>query len=286
MRTLTELESADAYCRLLTRRHYENFSVVSVFLRSTHRTHLTRIYGFCRVTDDFGDESTSRGANALERLKMWREQVAGLFSGRSAPIHPVLIALSETIHECSLRQELFFDLIQANLQDQSVRMYANWDELRAYCMLSAAPVGRMVLRVFGVEQERAGALSDEVCIGLQLANHAQDVRRDQMKGRSYLLREVVEREGIAGGVRDLSDRAERLLESGKTLEAMVSMPLRAQLALYRMGGLEVISSIRDLEYRTDETRPSLTSTRKAGLIPRALLQSLARMDHAPPQRIA
>ena len=45
-------------------------------------------------------------------------------------------------------------------------------------MHSAAPVGRIVLRLFDIRDPAAVALSDDVCIGLQLANFAQDVSVD------------------------------------------------------------------------------------------------------------
>jgi squalene synthase HpnC len=284
---LTELQTADAYCRYLTRRHYENFFVVSLFLPRAVRTHLTRIYGFCRTTDDYGDESgagTQRN-HGLERLQDWGAQVRAAFAGH-APIHPVLIALAPTAEQCRIPEDLFLDLIQANIQDQTTDRYAHWEELRRYCMLSAAPVGRMVLRVFGIADPVADALSDDVCIGLQLANHAQDVKRDAARGRAYVLQEVVERAGMREAVRDLCDRAEKLLDSGRMLENMVPFNLRAQLALYRLGGLEVVRSIRMMGYRTDEWRPSVSTATKLRLMPVALLQSMTRWEHATPQRAA
>jgi len=50
--------------------------------------------------------------------------------------------------------------------------------VRGVARLSAAPVGRMVLAVMGIRGARAEELSDQVCIGLQLANFAQDVAVD------------------------------------------------------------------------------------------------------------
>jgi len=49
------------------------------------------------------------------------------------------------------------------------------------------PVGRIVLRLFEIRDPAAVALSDDVCIGLQLANFAQDVSVDKRLGRTYLL---------------------------------------------------------------------------------------------------
>jgi squalene synthase HpnC len=267
---LAELESANAYCRLLARRHYENFTVVSMLLRGRVALDLMRIYAYCRTTDDLGDES---GDAALERLDRWRGEVTDLFAGK-APVHPVLIALRETVTRLRLGAQPFTDLIAANVQDQLVATYESWPELQSYCELSAAPVGRMVLAAFNMDGVRARALSDDVCIGLQLANHAQDVTRDAARGRCYLLQSDVRSGGTAFAVRALCDRARKLLNSGVELEAMAPFMLRVQLALYRLGGLAIVSAIERGGYTTDVVRPRVSKPAKVGLLLRACLGSL------------
>jgi squalene synthase HpnC len=272
---LTELQSADAYCRFLANHHYENFSVVSLFLPRDIRRHLVRIYAFCRTTDDLGDETNGAAgkADAIARLESWRTAVFECFAGLPA-VHPVLIALRPTIRDRKLDRQPFLDLIQANIQDQSLSQYQDWNALWAYCMLSAAPVGRMVLRVFGVEDVTATRLSDDVCIGLQLANHAQDVMRDGEKGRTYVLQEEIEGSGMTAAIQGLCTRARSLLLSGTQLERMTPMPLRAQLALYRLGGNAILDAIEDVDYRTDYVRPTVSTWTKSRLIPVALMESM------------
>jgi squalene synthase HpnC len=271
VKALTELQAADAYCRYLAGRHYENFSVASLILPPAFRLHLARIYAFCRTTDDLGDES---GSSALPRLELWREQVQQCFDAGPDPVHPVLLALRRTVAACDLPPRPFLDLIAANVQDQLVCAYDTWDELRQYCLLSAAPVGRLVLRVFGVRGARAEKLSDDVCIGLQLANLAQDVAVDRAKGRIYLPQSDLCAHGLHGAVRVTCERAERLLASGRELENMVPSRLRVQLALYRLGGMAILAAIRRMGYRTDLERPHVSPTVKAALIPRAAMRSL------------
>lgn len=271
---MRESDSADAYCRLLATRHYENFAVASRIVPGRARMDLMRLYGFCRTTDDFGDESGSPH-EALERLASWREQTENFFAGRP-PVHPVLIALRETVDHYGLDKQPFVDLIAANEQDQQVFAYRNWLQLHAYCMLSAAPVGRVVLRFFGIASAVTEKLSDDVCIGLQLANHAQDVSRDRQIGRSYLLEEDIEREGTTGAVKALVDRARALLASGKALEGMAPGALRLQLALYRLGGLAICDAIQAMGYRTDVSRPSVSKRTKMGLLVRAALEAAGR----------
>lgn len=278
MSTLTESRSADAYCRMLAERHYENFSVASWHLPRAIRLDLMRIYAYCRTTDDLGDESGSAGR---ERLERWRDEVVAFFAG-SAPVHPVLIALRDTVARHQLPAQPFLDLIQANLQDQEVTRYETWSELHAYCMLSAAPVGRLVLRVFGLSSPRAEQLSDDVCIGLQIANFAQDVGVDEQKGRTYLLQSEIAAEGIVGATRAHCRRARDLLASGRELEPMAPAPLRLQLALYRLGGLAICDAIERAGYRTDVFRPQVSASTKASLVVRAAFASTRRNGHAAP----
>ncbi len=267
---ILNLEAADAYCRMLTRRHYENFSVASGFVDAQTRRDLRRIYAFCRTTDDLGDESPN--GSALARLERWRGEVEALFGGMP-PVHPVLIALEPTIERHAMPSQPFLDLIAANVQDQHVTSYRTWDDLIGYCRLSAAPVGRMVLRVFGIDDPRAGQLSDDVCIGLQLANHAQDVSRDAAIGRRYLVDNDVETRGIAGAAQAMVERARTLLASGEALERSVPRPLRLQLSLYRMGGLAICDAIEAIGYKTENERPSVAAATKVALAVRAALRS-------------
>lgn len=271
---MNERESADAYCRMLASRHYENFAVASRIVPGRIRLDLMRFYAFCRTTDDLGDESGSTQA-ALSRLARWREETEAFFGG-APPVHPVFIALSETVAHYGLDKQPFLDLIAANEQDQRVHAYADWPHLRAYCMLSAAPVGRVVLRFFGIDNPVTEKLSDDVCIGLQLANHAQDVRRDAAIGRRYLLDDDIATHGVRGAVESLVRRARTLLASGSTLETMAPGALRLQLALYRLGGRAICDEIERLGYGTEVTRPSVSKRAKVGILIRAAFEAAAR----------
>ncbi len=162
----------------LARSHYENFTVASAVLPAELRVHLARVYAYCRVTDDLGDESRSDA-----RLRTWRDEVVR-GAHRRARARPTRSSsrCARRSTACAIPVQPFLDLISANLQDQRVSSYATWADLEAYCRLSAAPVGRMVLAVLGIRGARAEQLSDSVCIGLQLANFAQDVSVDARLG--------------------------------------------------------------------------------------------------------
>lgn len=276
--------AADAYCNALL-RHYENFTVASRLSPRALRRDLARVYAFCRTTDDIGDE-TGDPELATERLQRWRADVVAMFDCNVPPEHPVLLALNETVVRHRMPRQPFLDLIGANLQDQQVRSYEDWPALHAYCALSAAPVGRMVLRLNGYSDARRTELSDAVCIGLQLANFAQDVGVDAGKGRCYLLQSDVRTHGTTGAVRALCDRARELLDRGRALEAGVGPRLRVQLALYRLGGIAILDAIARAGYRTEALRPAVRTQDRARIASAALLTSLQRRTAAPLTREA
>ncbi len=112
------LAAAEAFCRAVARRHYENFTVATRLVPPRLRQHLANVYAFARWADDLGDESASP-AEASAALGAWREELDACFAGR--PRHPVLVALAETIRCTGLGREPFADLIDAFEQDQAGR---------------------------------------------------------------------------------------------------------------------------------------------------------------------
>ncbi len=121
------LDAADAYCRQLV-RHYENFTVASRLSPRSLRQDLTRVYAFCRYTDDLGDESGDR-AVATRRLRRWRDETRESFE-HDERTHPVLVALADSVRRHRMDAQPFVDLIDANLQDQRVDVYEDWPALR------------------------------------------------------------------------------------------------------------------------------------------------------------
>jgi squalene synthase HpnC len=272
------LDAADAYCRELV-HHYENFTVASRLSPKSLRRDLTRVYAFCRYTDDLGDESGDR-AVATRRLRRWRDELRESFE-HDERTHPVLVALADTVDHHLLEEQPFLDLIDANVQDQRIDRYENWSELRAYCTRSAAPVGRIVLRLFNIDTPAAVSLSDDVCIGLQLANFAQDVSVDSRLGRTYLMQRDIREHGVDGATRLLCDRAHTLLASGRELERLAPPRLRVQLALYRLGGEAILDAVAARDYRTATRRPVVDRAARVRIAGAALSTGLRRAPSRP-----
>ena len=165
----------------LVRTHYENFPVLAPFL-GCRRDELALVYAFCRTTDDLGDEQPG---DRLVALDGWESMIRRALAGDPPADPPLLAPLAEVALRRGLSDDLFLRLIEANRRDQRIHRYPDQAALLEYCEHSATPVGRMVLGVIGAGGD-LGGLADATCIGLQLANFWQDVRRDWAQGRCYL----------------------------------------------------------------------------------------------------
>jgi squalene synthase HpnC len=247
----------------------ENFPVASRVLPRRQREHLMALYGFARLADDIGDESAG---DRLAELDWLEGEVERAFAGSAT--HPVLVRLQPTIEACRLDRRPFLDLIQANRLDQVVSTYASWPDLLGYCTLSANPVGRLVLAVFdSTSPERIG-WSDDVCTGLQVVEHLQDVGEDARRGRVYLPADDLERAGCTRAdlfgpvaprqlktvVAQLSDRARELLRSGTPLARSLRGRPRWAVAGFSAGGLAALDAIAaaDHDVLSRRVRPRRT----------------------------
>src|ERR1019366_714869 len=176
-------EEGRAYTRWLATNHYENFHVVSFLLPKRLHQDFYNVYSFCRWADDLGDE-IGDPEESLRLLAWWRGELDAMYRGEVK--HPVFAALTCTARKYRLPKHLFYDLISAFEQDQTVTRYQDWDHLFDYCRRSANPVGRLVLRLCGYNDAERDRLSDATCTALQLANFWQDVTVDFAKDRVYL----------------------------------------------------------------------------------------------------
>jgi squalene synthase HpnC len=176
--------------QVMARAAGENFTVASRLLPARVRRHLLAFYGFARLTDEIGDALAGDRRDALDRLEA---ETRRALSGGPSP--PLVAAAAGAVNELGLDPAPLFDLIAANRMDQEVTRYRTFEDLVAYCRLSANPVGRLVLGAFGADPGLV-PLSDSICTGLQLAEHCQDVAEDARAGRVYLPLEDLDRFGV------------------------------------------------------------------------------------------
>jgi len=238
---------------LMAKHRAENFPVALGLLPRATRNHLLAIYGFARLADDIGDEAPGDRLALLDALD---REIDRVFAGEQ-PHHPLMRRLVPTVRECSLPEEPFRRLVDANRQDQRVTRYQRYEELAKYCTLSANPVGHMVLHVFGVATPERIEQSDAICTALQLVEHWQDVAEDLAAGRVYLPADDLRRFGCSEvdlkattaspALREVMrfevDRARALLREGEPLIGSVRGWARLAIAGFAAGGHAALDGI-------------------------------------------
>jgi squalene synthase HpnC len=278
------LEEARAYCRQLAQTHYENFTVVSRLFPRHLDQHLCNVYAYCRWADDLADEPL-HGVSPTMLLDWWERQLDAAYGGQA--VHPVFVALRETIREFELPRQPLSDLLVAFRRDQVQTRYETLADLLTYCEKSANPVGRIVLALGRVLDAENARLSDSICTGLQLANFWQDVSRDYARGRIYVPQECLQTHGwgeeqFAAGRCDAAFRemlqplvaqADVLLVAGYPLIERAGRDLTLPVRLFISGGRAVLAAIQRSGYDVWSRRPTVGRLTKLRLMATALLQS-------------
>ncbi|MEV6738161.1 squalene synthase HpnC [Streptomyces sp. NPDC051104] len=247
----------------------ENFPVAPFFLPRAWREDLMAVYGFARLVDDIGDGDLAPGGSDARLLGVSPEEAEDRLIFLDAfeadlrrvfdatPRHPLLRRLQPTVRRAGLTPEPFLGLIAANRQDQLVKRYETYDDLLAYCELSANPVGRLVLAVTGTSTPERVRRSDAICTALQIVEHLQDVAEDLGRDRVYLPAADMKRFHVqeadlatptaGASVRALvayeAERARDLLNEGAPLVGSVHGRLKLLLAGFVAGGRAAIHAI-------------------------------------------
>jgi len=274
--------------------HYENFPVASWLCPPRLRPAIAAIYWFARTADDIADEGDAPAAQRLQDLAAYRAELHAVAAGRAAsgPWPQVFGPLGPAIERFRLPVARLDELLDAFVQDvehsRDGAGYASLDELLDYCRLSANPVGRLLLHLYGVDDQAALAHSDAICSALQLINFWQDLGVDIPRGRYYLPAREAAAHGLdlSGGpeamrrlrqtpeltalMRFLADHARSLMLGGAPLVHCVPGRAGWELRLVVQGGLRLLDRIAAQDYATLQRRPRLGKADAALMLWRSL----------------
>jgi presqualene diphosphate synthase len=162
-------------------------------LPRAQRAAMFEIYSFCRQVDDIADASGSRDVRR-EQLMRWRADIDALYAGSpSASVQGLVLP----VREFALRREDFHTIIDGMEMDVVADIRAP-DEatLDLYCDRVASAVGRLSVRVFGMEERSGLELAHHLGRALQLTNILRDLDEDAAVGRLYLPAQALRAAGI------------------------------------------------------------------------------------------
>ena len=183
-----------------------SFYLAMKLLPQVRRNAMYEIYGFCRAVDDIADGEGPR-LQRREQLQRWRQDIDAIYRG-GAPAR--LAGLAGAVSRFDLRREDFVAVIDGMAMDleQDIRA-PDLATLDLYCDRVASAVGRLSVRVFGMDPIPGEALAHHLGRALQLTNILRDLDEDAGVGRLYLPAEALREAGI-----EASDPAAVLAHAG------------------------------------------------------------------------
>ena len=163
-------------------------------LPKAQREAMFAIYGFCRAVDDIADDQHGDRAARQQQMQGWRDAIAALFAGGDAG---QAAFLADGVRQFGLDQADFIAVIDGMQMDLDADIrWPTFAMLDLYCDRVASAVGRLSVRVFGMEREAGHALAHHLGRALQLTNVLRDIDEDAGIGRVYIPMEALAAAGI------------------------------------------------------------------------------------------
>jgi len=214
-------------------------------LPKAEREAMFAVYAFCRAVDDIADDVHGARAERKTELDAWRADIEALFAGRD-PGRAAIVAEATT--RFGLGKPDFLAVIDGMQMDADEDIRApDLGKLDLYCDRVASAVGRLSVRIFGMDEAPGLVLAHHLGRALQLTNILRDLDEDAELGRLYLPRELLDAAGVTGNdphsvisdprvdqaCRDLAEKAH---EHYRTAAAALAARPAGRLAAPRLMG--------------------------------------------------
>ena len=298
---IPDLEQAYEACRVETERWAKTFYLGTLLMPPDKRRAIWAIYVWCRRTDELMDSPEAQALPVAElsaRLDAWEQRTRELFAGQVRDGLDRVMA--DVIENYPQPLEAYLEMIEGQRMDLAKHRYADFAELKQYCVRVAGTVGLMTQEVMGLDSayttapwsERPDTSEAAVALGIanQLTNILRDVGEDRGRGRIYLPQEDLQRFGysetelMAGTLNDnwralMAFQLERAREWFARSEAGVRWlapdarwPVWTSLRLYR----GILDAIERLDYDVFNHRAYVPKVGKLMDLPLSYLIAQAR----------
>jgi len=163
-------------------------------LPKAEREGMYAVYSFCRQVDDIADDLDGPQEDRRDLLNAWRADLAALYAGGN-PVRTAFLA--EPVARFNLRLADFLAVIDGMEMDvdQDIRA-PDLATLDLYCDRVASAVGRLSVKVFGMDEAPGLTLAHHLGRALQLTNILRDLDEDATIGRLYMPAELLAAAGI------------------------------------------------------------------------------------------
>jgi phytoene synthase len=172
-----------------------SFYTAMKLMPKIERLAMFAIYGFCRQVDDIADDGQGTRPERAAALDQWRADLDALYAGRPAS---QAAFLGDAVRRYDLEKADFLTIIDGMAMDVAEDIVApDLPTFDLYCDRVASAVGRLSVKVFGMEHEPGIKLAHHLGRALQITNILRDIDEDAEIGRLYLPRELLDEAGIA-----------------------------------------------------------------------------------------
>ncbi len=241
-----------------------SFYLAMRILPRERRQAMYAVYAFCRAVDDIADDDGLRSAR-VAMLDRWRTDIARLYTGHGPT--GLTKGLAAPVQTFGLRQEDFRAIIDGMEMDVRHDIRApDWEALELYCDRVASAVGRLSVKIFGIEEEKGLALSHHLGRALQMTNILRDLDQDAKMGRLYLPKEALVKAGIT------EEDVSKVLAHPLLDQACAAVVTRAR---WHFAEASTVMACCD--------RQSVRSPRIMASVYRALLEGLVRRGWSEPR---
>jgi len=167
-----------------------SFYIAMRLMPAEERDAMFAIYAFCRKVDDIADDGVGTRAERHEKLEQWRDDLRALYAGT---VSSQVRFLAPAVTRYGLRLQDFLAILDGMDMDVAEDIVApDLATLDLYCDRVASAVGRLSIKVFGMEEGPGFELAHHLGRALQLTNILRDIDEDADIGRLYLPREYLE----------------------------------------------------------------------------------------------
>lgn len=171
-----------------------SFYLAMRLMPEERREAMFAIYAFNRAVDDIADEGDLTAEERVERLNSWRDAIDAIYAASDGPVK-----LAEVVTGFHLRREDFVAVIDGVEMDATGASFApDLATLDLYCDRVASAVGRLCIKIFGMDEQPGFKLAHHLGRALQFTNILRDLSEDAALGRLYLPREILAEAGIHG----------------------------------------------------------------------------------------
>lgn len=161
---------------------------------AAERQAMFAIYAFCRAVDDIADDQLGDRGLRTAALNVWRQDLAQLYAGGEAG---QAVFLVEAVRAFGLAQADFVAVIDGMQMDVDADIVApDHAALDLYCDRVASAVGRLSVKVFGMDHGPGVDLAYHLGRALQLTNILRDLDEDAAIGRLYLSADALAIAGV------------------------------------------------------------------------------------------